>query len=421
MASDDLPNPLPPASGGLRWTTLFAAVFLGVLAGIAAWFLLLRLFPVLVMAAAGFGLAYVFDPVLDRLEARGWSRGKAVGAVAVGFLVVLGVVLGVLVPLLVGQVQTVITKWPEYSAWFQDRFNVEQVGDLLSRYFPREQITPYLEEQAKTAQDWLAAQLPKALGYVSTAVLRSATVLGYVFITLLISLYAMMVIDPFRRRFAALFSAREAAALRTVDRKVTYMLGQYLRGMLLTCLGIGVTNAILLAVVSLAFGTSFSLLLGALAGVAYLVPYLGMLTAVVVTGLLAYVTSNGSWPAVVLSVGVILVVNQVYDSLVMPRIVGRKVGLHPLVIVLALLAGGSLLGIWGMILATPLAATIKIILAQWVPVVATVPDVPEEKQPLVLDLGGFMAHTWGAVRSARHKLEEHLTPHGREKEGEEPK
>ena len=199
------------------------------------------------------------------------------------------------------------------------------------------------------------------------------------------------------------------------------MLGQYLRGMFLTCFGISLTNALLLQVVGFAFGTQFSLLLGALSGVAYLVPYLGMLTAVVVTGLLAYFTAaHHAWLAAGLSIGVILVLNQVFDSLVMPRIVGRKVGLHPLAIVLALLAGGTLLGIWGMILATPLAATIKIILAQWVPVAATVPDVPEEKQPLVLDFGGFVAHTWGTVRSAGHKLEEHLAIRGKDK-GEEDK
>jgi hypothetical protein len=74
-----------------------------------------------------------------------------------------------------------------------------------------------------------------------------------------------------------------------------------------------------------------------------------------------------------------------------------------------------------MILATPLAATVKIILAQWVPVIATVPDVPEEKQPLVLDLGGFAAHTWGAVRGAERKVEGHLITHRREKDDEPAK
>ncbi len=421
MSPTDADNqPSSPASGP-RWGALFTAVFCGVLAGIAAWFLLLRLYPVIVVAAIGFALAYLFDPLLDRLETRGWSRGKAVGAVAVGFVVVLGIAGGLVVPLLVGQVRGVVENWPTYNQEIQELLSVEQITPLLEKYFPREQITPYLEEQQRKAQDWLAAQLPRALGWVSSAVVRSTTGLGYVFITLIVALYAMMVLDPFRRRFEALFSERGAVALATVDRRVTYMLGQYLRGMFLTCVGIIVANALLLQIVGFAFGTQFSLLLGALTGVAYLVPYLGMLTAVVVTGLLAYLTAaHDAWVAVALSVGVILAVNQVFDSLVMPRIVGRKVGLHPLVIILALLAGGTLLGIWGMILATPLAATIKIILAQWVPVVATVPAVPEDKQPLVLDLGGFLASTWSAVRQAGHKLEEHFTSHNRE-EGEDDK
>jgi predicted PurR-regulated permease PerM len=196
-----------------------------------------------------------------------------------------------------------------------------------------------------------------------------------------------------------------------VDRKITYMLGQYLRGMALTCLGMAACDTVLLQIVGWSLGTQFSLLLGALAGVAYLIPYLGMLVATVTAGLLAYLTAqHHPWLAAGLSVGIILAVNQVFDSLLMPRIVGRKVGLHPLVVILALLSGGALLGIWGMIVATPLAATVKIILAQWVPVIATVPDVPEEKQPLVLDLGGFLARTWGAVRTAGQRLEGVILP-----------
>jgi predicted PurR-regulated permease PerM len=423
MSSDDLHNPRAtdtggtpvPPGGGLRWTALFAAVFLGVLAGIAAWYLLQRLYPVLVMAGVGFALAYLLDPLLHRLEKRGWARGQAVAVVAVGFLVVLAVG-PYIVALLVGQVSTVVHDWQTYQDKVETWVNSGVVPYLKDR-FPNQasQIDAHLATQVQNGQAWLQAHATAALGVVSTALLRSMRLLGYTFVTLFIALWAMMVIDPIRRRFTLLFSEHEAAALRTVDRQVTYMLGQYLRGMFLTCVGIALTDALLLQIPAIIFGTKFSLLLGALAGLAYLVPYVGMATTVVVTGLLAgFTADHSSLAAALMSVVVIIAVNQCFDLLVMPRIVGRKVGLHPLAIVLALLAGGALAGIWGMILATPLAATLKIILAQWVPVVATVPDVPEEKQPLVLDLGGFVAHTWGTVRGAEHKIEEHL-PHPRAK------
>lgn len=404
-----------------RWSSLFAAVFLGVLAGLAAWFLLMRLYPVLVVTAAGFALAYLFDPLLDRLEARGWSRGQAVGALAVVILLVLAVAGLIVVPVLAGQVKTVVANWPAYSQEVQDLLSVEHLAPLLESHFPREQLIPYLEEQERNLQDWLATMVLKALGWASGAVVRSATWLGLVLLTLIIALYAAMILDPFRRALSSLFSARGAAALRTVDRKVTYMLSQYLRGVAVTCTGVALANALLLQVVGLFFGTQYSLLLGVYTGVAYMVPWIGMTSAVLLTGLLAYLTaSQHVWVAVAVSVGTIVVVNQCFDSLIMPRIVGRKVGLHPLVIILALLAGGKLLGIWGMIIATPMAATLKIILAQWVPVVATVPDVPEDRQPLVLDLGGFLAQTWGTVRNAGQRLEEQLSKPFRGRDEEDP-
>jgi predicted PurR-regulated permease PerM len=399
-----------PVFGSVRWTALFTAVFLGVLAGIAGWFLLLRLYPVLVMAGVGFALAYLLDPLVHRLEARGWSRGQAVAALAVVFVVVLAIGPS-LVALLVGEAKEVVSDWPQYRAAFQLRIDTQLVP-WLQHSFPNhaEEITVYLTAQVQRAQAWLTAEVPTAVSLVSTVLFRSARLMGYTFITLFIALWAMLAIDPFRRRLALMVPQQEADAWRTVDRQVSYMLGQYLRGRFLTCVGIALLDALLLQIPALAFGTRFSFLLAALAGIAYLVPYVGMATTVVVTGLLAgFTADHNELLAAGVSVAVIILVNQLFDVLVMPRIVGRKVGLHPLVIVLALLAGGALAGIWGMILATPIAATIKIILAQWVPVVATVPDVPEEKQPLVLDVGGFVAHTWGAVRGVEHKLEEHLT------------
>ncbi|HEY3397395.1 MAG TPA: AI-2E family transporter [Armatimonadota bacterium] len=393
-----------------RWGALFSAVFLGVLAGIAGWFLLVKLYPVIVIALTGFAVAYLLDPVLRNLEARGWKRGQGLALLGVVVLLLLGVVGFVVVPQLVGQVSSIATNWSDYSRQMQSlvESNKDSLYSVLARFMPRDQIAAYLDNLVQQAQAWFQAQLPGVLSWLSAAILRSVGAIGVAFITLLIAFYFMLIIDPFRRRFQALFSARDRDELRSIDRQVSYMLGQYLRGMTLTCLCIALTNALLLQVVDVVYGAKYALLLGVLAGVGYLVPYVGMTVVVLTAGTLTYLTAapDTVWVATLIAVAVPLGVNQVFDTLVMPRIVGRKIGLHPLVIVLALLAGASLLGLWGMILATPIAATIKIILSHWVPVVATVPEVPAEQQPLTLDFDALLDKTWGAVRAAGHKLEE---------------
>jgi predicted PurR-regulated permease PerM len=390
-----------------RWSQLFTAVFLGVLGATLAWHLLVQLFPVILIAVTGFVLAYLLDPLLRWMEHRGWSRGQAVATVALVIVAVLAAAGILIVPTLVDQVTSVAQSLPteisKLTAPGSDALT------WVQQHFPAYQSPAYLQDQLQTAETWLSAKLPDVGRWASRTLLTSFRGAGVLAITLFIAVWFMVVLEPFRQHFAALFSHEEAEQLRVMDREISHMLGQYLRGMALTCLGIAAGNAVLLTVVGRVCGTKYGLLIAALAGIAYLVPYLGMLTVVVVAGALSYVTSNGSWLAVALTIGSVVVVNQIFDALVMPRIVGRKVGLHPLAIILALLAGGALGGIGGMILATPIAAAIKIILAHWVPVIATPTPTegpaPRQPAPLNLDLSRFAAQTWQAVRGAGAHVE----------------
>lgn len=396
-----------------RWSQIFLAVFLGVLAGLAGWQLLVRLWPVLVITFAGFAVAYLLDPLLLRLEAHGWSRAASVSLVAtilVGLLVLAGILI---IPALLGQISSMATQIPAYVEDLAQLVGpLDQALARLEAEFPALQDTDWLKQQLDQALAWLSGKVPTALQWVTGTLLTSLRAAGTVLLTLFIAFWFMLVLHPFRRGFQALFPERGAAELRSMDREISNMLGQYLRGIALTCLGIALVNSTLLAASGRYFGTQYALLLGAFAAVAYLVPYLGMLTACLLVGLLSYLTAlHDAWIAVAVNVGIILVVNQIFDSFIMPRIVGRKVGLHPLAIVLALLAGAALLGVWGMILATPLAAAVKIALAHWVPVIAQ--PLPEEglpkrrrPAPLALDLSRFAAQTWQAVRAAGEHVEQ---------------
>ena len=399
-----------------RWAQLFAAVAVGVIAGLLGWTLLVRLVPVLLIAGTGFAIAYLLDPALEHLTRRGWSRGLAVGAFAFLLLGLLALTVILVAPALVGQVTSLAQSLPLYT---EDLTKATGPGSklfvMLQAHFPNLSNSAYLQQQLDTAREWLTGKLPTALSWVSGTLLSSFRAVGVTLITLIVAVWFMLVMHPFRERFEALFSEGEATQLRSMDRQISTMLGQYLRGMAITCFLIALTNAVLLTVVGQVLGTSYGLLIAAVAGLAYLVPYLGMLTAVVLAGLLSYLTAaHDPWIAAALSVGVVLVVNQVFDSLVMPRIVGRKVGLHPLAIILAMLAGAALFGIWGMVLATPIAAAIKIMLAHWVPVIAP-PAVeegpaPARPAPLALDLGAFAAQSWKTLRSAGHRLEDLTSP-----------
>lgn len=394
----------------MRWSQIFLAVALGVLAALLAWMLLVRLFPVILIAVAGFAIAYLLDPLLVHLQRRGWSRGLAVAAIAfllLGLLALAGILL---VPALVSQITSLASNLPRYTEALIELAgpSAELFADLEQR-FPDFISSEYLEQQFETARDWLTSKIPSVLGFLSTTLLRSFRAAGVAFLTVLVALWFMLAMQPFRQRFEALFSPDEAVELRALDREISLMLGQYLRGMTIVCFLIALATLLLLTITHHLFGTQYSLLIAVFSGLAYLVPYLGMLTTVVLAALLSYLTAaHDPWLAMGLNVAILLTVNQLFDSYLTPRIIGRKVGLHPLAIVLAMLSGGTLFGLWGMVLATPVAAAIKIMLTRWVPVIS--PAAPEEEgapcrpAPLALDLGTFAAQTWKALRDAGREI-----------------
>jgi predicted PurR-regulated permease PerM len=128
-----------------------------------------------------------------------------------------------------------------------------------------------------------------------------------------------------------------------------------------------------MAVVFTLLGVRYSIVLGALAGLLYLVPYVGALSIAITCGLVAFFGGGGqalwlftvpalSWQYTLVVVGTALAVNTLFDQLLVPRVVGGSVGLHPIASIFALIVGAKLLGIWGMLLAIPVAASLWIVL-----------------------------------------------------------
>jgi predicted PurR-regulated permease PerM len=135
------------------------------------------------------------------------------------------------------------------------------------------------------------------------------------------------------------------------------------------------TMGALSAALMVTLGFPYWLLLGVMVGVGYAIPYFGLAVATVVAVLVAALAGPVGWVKIAIFVAGIVGLNLMGDYLLAPRLVGRKVGLHPLAVIFALLSGGALLGVLGMILAVPVAASVKVILCQAYPdLLAASPD-----------------------------------------------
>ena len=382
------------------WLQMAGAVWVGLLLAGATQWLLGKLAPTLWLFALGFLVAFLFDPVLDRLEKKGFSRGQAVGALMAGLLVLVGLLGLWLVPMLVGQTQHLITAWPDYNAELQTGYESfdRTVRTWLNARFPGQDMMALLDAKVAEGQEWLQAKLPGLLGLASDTLLKSVSFVGLLLMVLFIGVNFMLVIDPFRQAIREMLPERAGHDVADIGRQVNQMLAAYVRGQVTMCVVMAVLATRALVSLGAIFGTQYGLIIGALAGLVYLIPWVGATLTNLTAVIFGYVTaSHDPVLSALCAFAAMTSINFLCDNILTPRIVGREVGLHPLIIMFSLLSGFQVMGIPGMIVATPLAASVKIIFARWLPL-KPVEVKPGEIAPLDFDLGA-------AFRMARHGVQ----------------
>ena len=301
-------------------------------------------------------LGWLGDPLVDRLERAGRTRNTAVILVFSVMTTVLVLALLVLVPLLEQQLVTLVESLPRYRDWF--------VGTAL----------PWFER--RTGLEVLSWLDPERLfnlirGHWERAGGVAATVLGYVSRSgfALLAWFANLVLLPvltffFLRdwdllveRIGLLVPRDHQDTVRRLARESDAVLGGFLRGQTLVMLILGVLYAMGLWAVGLDLG----ILIGVIAGLLTFVPYLGP-AAIVVFGGTAALVQFGDWQHLT-GVAVVFTVGQVIESYwLTPKLVGDRIGLHPMAVIFAVMAGGSLFGFLGMLLALPVAAVANVLL-----------------------------------------------------------
>ena len=301
-------------------------------------------------------LGWLGDPLVDRLERAGRTRNTAVILVFSVMTTVLVLALLVLVPLLEQQVVTLVESLPRYRNWF--------VGTALPWFERRTglEILSWLDPEHLF--NLIRAHWERAGGV-------AATVLGYVSRSgfALLAWFANLVLLPvltffFLRdwdllveRIGLLVPRDHQDTVRRLARESDAVLGGFLRGQTLVMLILGVLYAMGLWAVGLDLG----ILIGVIAGLLTFVPYLGP-AAIVVFGGTAALVQFGDWQHLA-GVAVVFTVGQVIESYwLTPKLVGDRIGLHPMAVIFAVMAGGSLFGFLGMLLALPVAAVANVLL-----------------------------------------------------------
>jgi predicted PurR-regulated permease PerM len=320
--------------------------------------------------AVGLVLALLMDPLADRLMKRGLNRMAASGLVF-GVLLLLIIGIGWLaIPALIAQAASLAQNGPVYISGLQDSINKfltihHKIGPVkMPANFS--QLTSQVSGQ-------VSGFLQKAGGSIGTFLIGSVTFVVQLVLALIVTFYFLVDIDRLRARLFYLAPEKWRSMMGHVGSDVGGVFSDYLRGLLIVCALYGVTTIGLLYGLSIFHHSlaQYALLVGAAAGVLYAVPYLGSFTTALVTFIVAFAAATGDHQSGLafggIAVAATLVVNQVFDNVVTPRVVGGGVGLHPVLALFALVIGGELFGIAGMLLSVPIAGSIQAILFRLFP------------------------------------------------------
>ncbi len=315
-----------------------------------------RLSPILSPFVFAALLGWLGDPMVDRLEARGLKRNNAVILVFLAMSLVLTIALVLLVPLLEQQIVTLVESLPRYRDWF--------VGTALPWVERRTglQILSWLDPVrlfALIQEHWQAAGGVAAavLGYVSRSGFALLGMLANIVLLPVLTFFFLRDWDLLVERVGALVPRDRYETVRRLARESDAVLGGFLRGQTLVMLILGVLYAVGLWAVGLNLG----ILIGVVAGLLTFVPYLGP-AAIVVFGGIAALVQYGDWQHLA-GVAVVFTVGQVIESYwLTPKLVGDRIGLHPMAVIFAVMAGGTLFGFLGMLLALPVAAVVNVLL-----------------------------------------------------------
>ncbi len=311
----------------------------------------------------GFGLAYVLDPLVDALVERRVARSLAIVLLALPVVGagVAAVLFGI--PALVGQIDELVQAAPELVALVGDwlsgirEFVVgipgvdeDAVPDLAN--LDPEEIVAFLQER----REQLASGTWRGVLGLGRGLGSAATMAGYVFLTPILTFYLLRDYDGILARLRGLLPRSREAGVVEFAREYDVLLSRYLRGQLTVALIIGVLTGTLLLVVQF----PYAFLLGALAGVMGIIPFLGLVLSIIPAVIIALVSGSVLWSLA--KVAFVYGLVQILDSgIISPRVVGDSVGLHPVWIVLALSVGGFFFGFVGLLISVPAAVGVKLV------------------------------------------------------------
>ena len=306
-----------------------------------------------------FALAYLMDPLVDKMVRKGVSRTGSVLFLMGTFFLLLVVACILFVPILSTQTENLMQNIPIYIGIFQDW--IRPLLDMVKGLDP-EKVEEILNEVLSRF-----GELPmKALQFSGKLLWGSISNLFNIILMIanlviipVVMFFLLRDFDSINKRLLALIPPRLQEKTRELVLEIDQVLSSFVRGQLVVVALMGLMYAFGLFLCD----TPMSLSLGLMAGLVNLVPYLGLVLGFVPAAILTFMHTQ-EWLAVLGVAGVFAFVQGIEGMIITPRIVGENIGLHPVAVIFAVLLGGELFGLVGMLLGVPIVAILNVLFSR---------------------------------------------------------
>jgi len=304
-----------------------------------------------------FFLAYILNPLVERLTRWGLSRSTAAFLVLLfGLAVVLHIAI-LVIPAIVQEVAAFSRAAPKYVVALHgllvgvlERFNINVPTDW-------DQLTPLIIERLKQWLPRIADVGPRVLASIFVSTLHVLSAIIYVLLVPVIAFYLMVSFDDIKKGMKDLIPPYARSAIVSKAQQIDFVLAGFIRGQLTVALIL----AILYSVGFLVIGLELAVVIGITGGILWIIPYVGTIFALIAGSTVALAQFGDA-----LHVAYVLIwigmVQLMEGNLLTPRIVGKAIGLHPVIYILALIAGANLFGFVGLLVAIPVTAVTRVLL-----------------------------------------------------------
>lgn len=293
-------------------------------------------------------IAYLINPLVQILESRKFPRGVAILIIYLALGLIIGLMFFYAVPELVKELSRFATNLPKYMQEAENHFR--GIRQSYYRVGLPDGIARVFDEKLDQGERVLAMMVKSALN----GVLGLFSSLLSIIFAPIFAYYILRDLANIKKSLIGVIPKAYRTETMALFRDIDDVLSKFVRSHLTVCAIIGISTGIGMALI----GVDFAFVIGLIAGITDLIPYIGPFIGAIPAVALALLKS----PATVLYVIVVItLIQQLESNIITPRIVGNSLGLHPLLVIFVLLAGGELFGILGMLLALPVTAVAKVV------------------------------------------------------------